>query len=659
MLNGSPALVGIIGTDQVSLSGSAIATFATRNAGAAIPVNVTGLSLTGADAANYILSQPVLNANISTDTLTISGLSASNKIYDGTTAATLTGTPALVGIFANDQVSLSGTAIGTFVTRTAGSLKLVKVTGLSLAGADAANYTLIQPSLRANITPATLTISGLSANDKIYDSTTAAMLNGSPALVGIIGTDQVSLSGSAIATFSTRNAGAAIPVNVTGLSLTGADAANYILSQPVLNANISTDTLTISGLSASNKIYDGTTAATLTGTPALVGIFSNDQVSLSGTAIGTFVTRTAGSLKLVKVTGLILAGADAANYTLIQPSLRANITPATLTISGLSASSKIYDGTTAAALSGSPALVGIIGNDQVSLNGTATGTFAARTAGTSKPINVTGLSLTGADAINYSLTDPVISATISPATITLSGILASIKVYDGTTAATLSGTPTLVGVIGTDQVSLSGTATGIFATRTAGAAKPVNVTGLSLSGVDAGNYSLTQPSLSANITPAALTVAADNQNRPYGVSNPSLTFTYSGFVNGETAAVLSGQPSLLTTALASSPAGTYAITVSLGTLSAANYSFKFVNGTLTITPDAPLILGIAKNASSKIVLTWTSVSNVTYRVQYSSDLKNSIWSDLAPDITANSSTSSAQDNTAGLTPRFYRIFVVP
>src|SRR5262249_15108967 len=147
-------------------------------------------------AANYTLSQPVLNANISTDTLTISGLSASNKIYDGTTAATLTGTPALVGITANDQVSLSGTAIGTFVSRTVGSIKLVKVTGLILAGADAANYTLLQPSLRANITPATLTISGLSASDKIYDGTTAGVLNGTPALVGIIGSDQVSLSGS-------------------------------------------------------------------------------------------------------------------------------------------------------------------------------------------------------------------------------------------------------------------------------------------------------------------------------------------------------------------------------------------------------------------------------------------------------------------------------
>src|SRR5262249_49750522 len=62
-----------------------------------------------------------------------------------------------------------------------------------------------------------------------------------------------------------------------------------------------------------------------------------------------------------------------------------------------------------------------------------------------------------------------------------------------------------------------------------------------------------------------------------------------GFVNGETASVLSGNPQLSTTATASSPAGTYPITAAAGTLTAQNYSFSFVSGTLTINPTTPVV----------------------------------------------------------------------
>ena len=79
-----------------------------------------------------------------------------------------------------------------------------------------------------------------------------------------------------------------------------------------------------------------------------------------------------------------------------------------------------------------------------------------------------------------------------------------------------------------------------------------------------------------------LTVTAFDIVRAAGSDNPPLTVSYSGFVNGDTAAVLSGEPALATTAVAGSPLGSYPITVSRGTLAAANYSFTFVNGTLTV-----------------------------------------------------------------------------
>jgi hypothetical protein len=68
-----------------------------------------------------------------------------------------------------------------------------------------------------------------------------------------------------------------------------------------------------------------------------------------------------------------------------------------------------------------------------------------------------------------------------------------------------------------------------------------------------------------------------------------LTYSYSGFVNGDTASVVSGTPVLSTTATTGSNAGSYPITVSTGSLAAANYSFLYVSGTLTVQP-APLTI---------------------------------------------------------------------
>ncbi len=98
------------------------------------------------------------------------------------------------------------------------------------------------------------------------------------------------------------------------------------------------------------------------------------------------------------------------------------------------------------------------------------------------------------------------------------------------------------------------------------------------------NYLLTdvftQPLI---INKAALTISADNKTKNYGDVNPGLTLAYTGFVNGETTAVLSGLPTVTTTATTASDAGTYPIEVS--DVGAANYAITYVSGTLTINPN--------------------------------------------------------------------------
>ena len=99
----------------------------------------------------------------------------------------------------------------------------------------------------------------------------------------------------------------------------------------------------------------------------------------------------------------------------------------------------------------------------------------------------------------------------------------------------------------------------------------------SISGVSgAANFTLTATKVMLTVTAASVSVA-------YGQPIPALTYTVSGFVNGDTSSVLSGTPSETTTATQSSAAGTYPITIAQGTLAAANYTFTFVDGTLTIT----------------------------------------------------------------------------
>jgi alpha-tubulin suppressor-like RCC1 family protein len=77
-----------------------------------------------------------------------------------------------------------------------------------------------------------------------------------------------------------------------------------------------------------------------------------------------------------------------------------------------------------------------------------------------------------------------------------------------------------------------------------------------------------------------LAVTAPSLRRTYGADNPILSAAYSGFVDGDTAATLSTQPTCTTTATASSPVGTYPITCSGGV--STKYNFNYVAGTLSI-----------------------------------------------------------------------------
>ena len=102
--------------------------------------------------------------------------------------------------------------------------------------------------------------------------------------------------------------------------------------------------------------------------------------------------------------------------------------------------------------------------------------------------------------------------------------------------------------------------------------------------------SLTSAVASESVGPATLTVTATPASRLFGDPNPNFAYTISGFVNNDPTTVVSGAPVITTTAVRSSPAGSYPTMVALGTLAAANYNFTLMGSTLQITGGAPQVV---------------------------------------------------------------------
>ncbi|MEA2387108.1 MAG: trimeric autotransporter adhesin, partial [Thermoleophilaceae bacterium] len=497
---------GAVGGDVVALTGGS-ATFDTEDVGTGKTVTLTGAALSGTDAGNYNLtSVSTALADITKKGLTVSGAVAQNKVYDGNNTATVNfGGASLTGIESGDVVTLDSSGhSATFNNENAGSGKPVTVTGVAIAGADAGNYTVSQPSLTADINAKGVTGSFSTAN-KVYDGTTAAAASNRQ-LTGAIGGDDVSLSGGS-ATFGSKAVGTGKTVMLAGSTLSGADAGNYNLtSVSTALADITTKGVTGS-FSAANKPYDGGTGAAAS-SRSVNGAVGGDDVALTGGS-ATFGSKDVGTGKTVTLAGAALSGADAGNYNLTSvSSSTANITAKALTGS-FTAASKAYDGTTAAAISGSSLDSGAVAGDAVTLDSSAaSATFGSKHVGTGKTVTSSGFSLAGTDKDNYTLSMGTATADIT--TKGLSGsFTAADKDFDGTTAATIL-SRSLAGVVAGDAVALTG-GTAAFADPNPGVAKQVTGAGFALTGADAGNYTI------AVLAPTTATI---RQRPPAGGEQP-------------------------------------------------------------------------------------------------------------------------------------------
>src|SRR5207244_10622931 len=133
--------------------------FLNKNVGTGKTVNVSGISISGADSGNYTANTTTsTTANITVRTLTVSATGV-NRVYDGTTNAAVTLSDDRV---AGDVLTANYTS-AYFGSKTVGNGKTVTVTGISISGADSGNYSAhTTTSTTANITapPRTATTAG-------------------------------------------------------------------------------------------------------------------------------------------------------------------------------------------------------------------------------------------------------------------------------------------------------------------------------------------------------------------------------------------------------------------------------------------------------------------------------------------------------------------
>lgn len=548
---------------------------------------------------------------------TIAGTSGSGavwRIYEGNTTPWLTVFLRPLSVTANSATTTySGTAYsgGNGVTYAGAGPNpvpsgLLVYSGTAQAAVNAGSYVISTSGLYSpqqgydishvngtlTINPANLILGGT----QIYDRTTifagtgltATGVNGETFTVtgagapGNLTTKDVqtgqplaSVAGLAV---GTGNTGAAVSTNYNGL----ATASSAVSVTPKV--------LTIAGFASDDKIYNGTAVAVIATAGTLSGVVTGDTVGFSQTG-ATFATKDVGVGKTVTLNGVILTGSgDQANYrhTATTTDL-SNITAATLTYTATPAS-RLF-GASDPAFSGT--VGGFVGGEA---QGTATiGTLVFNTTATVAsvaglyPINGSGLTANNgnylfvqaspnATAFTISgLTPPPAPPPSTPLTITADN---KTKAYGATLPVF---TASFAGFLNGDTAA---TVTGLQFRTTATMGSNVGTFAITPFGATAANYSLAYVPGILTIAPAALTLTAANAGREFGLPNPVFTGSYTGFVNGDTAAVVSGSV-FNSPATPASAAGDYPITPS-GAV-AANYLVTFVNGILRVTTPSVIV----------------------------------------------------------------------
>lgn len=501
--------------------------------------------------------------------------------------------PTYVGRKGNAAVTLKykvqGASDATYVTYTPGTTVLnvgnytLKASVAAVTDSNGEKWNAWESTMDFTVSKATLTVSGTPTATAEYGTQVKDITVSATAVLGetaVAGTWAFPSGNTTVPSVSSTTAYTATFTPTTG-------AGNYNALTTNITPTITQKAVTVSGITASNKTYDGNTTATLVYTNAsFAGKVGSDDLSVSAT--GQFASKDVGTGKTVTISNLVLAGASAGNYTIessSQATTTANISKKDVTVSGIIASNKVYDGTnTATTTSGNASFSGLVSGDALTVS--TSGTFNDANVGTGKAVTISILSLGGTSADNYKLaasghqTETTANITQKPLTITAKDQAISY----GTTIATGTGQVTTEGLVDGDALTTVELTASTSDYTTNGTITPSDAT--TTNGI--GNYAVTYNDGALTIGKVVLTITAKDKTITYGDSPANDGVTYSGFTGTDDETVLGGTLDYdYSYAQYGDVGDDYTITPK--GLTSNNYAITFANGTLTVNPKAATV----------------------------------------------------------------------
>ena len=564
LFTGSGNLTLAGGSGNITLSNSS-----NNISGTITVLNGTNVNITKANAFNLgnVTASASLRLDSSSGNGSISQGAGTNLSVGGTTTL-LAGTGNITLANSNNlltgQVSVTNATAVTLVNNMAMNLGAVSAAGDVNLSTKTGNLTLNgnAATSNGNITLAAGTDSAVAAT---------SVLNGNVTGGDVVKGTATSLSATnGTVTIYSGNANTS---NLSGLVTNGTVRQNKKYATAAYTATVNSSsalnvfyrvspTVNMTGASATSRVYDGTTVVAIGGSN-VTGAIDGDVVSGS-TLQANFADKNVGTNKTIITSGSNVSLNTGSSTLLVSgyqfsttPTLTANVTKANLTVTANS-SSVTYNGSNQS-VSGFTA-TGLVGGETIAV---LTGVTA--TGATAKNAGVYNNTVSGTDT-NYNMTFVNGSLNISKANATVTANSSNVT-YNGATQSVTTFTAT--GLVGSETAAVL---TGVSVT---GSGKNAGNYTTSASGTDA-NYNLTFVNGSLNIAKANATVTANSSNVTYNGANQSVsTFTATGLVGGETAAVLTG----VSVTGSGKNAGNYTTSAS-GT--DTNYNLTFVNGTLNI-----------------------------------------------------------------------------
>lgn len=448
------------------------------------------------------------------------------------------------------------------------------ITGCS--GASATNYTITYDLGTVDVRPANLTITASGATFT-YGHAVPVI---TPIYSGFVNGETSSVL-TDVPTCSTT-ATSSSPVGSYVSTCSGASAANYLIGYGAGAVTVTRASLIIHASSGSFAYGAAVPAVT----PSYSGFLNGDTASSALTSPPNCSTPATSSSNVGSYP-TSCSGAVAQNYTIAYQSGTMTVNKATLTITA-SSPSVSFGGDIPAI---TPSYSGFVnGDDQFDL---ATQPTCSTTATDTSPPGDYPSTCSGAVAGNYTINYVPGSVSIVRAVLDVTASSATISYGSAPPAIT----PFYDGFLNGDGPSSLTTQPTCGTAVTAGT--PAGSYTSSCSGGSSPNYTFVYHPGTITVKKAVLTVTAQDETRPMGAAN-TFGYSFSGFVNGDGPSAVGGQPAFSTGADAASEPGMYLITVSSGTLSAANYSFAFTNGWLTVTKGTPTLVAAPASKAAMI-----------------------------------------------------------